>query len=310
MTAAAEPGDDPFLQAFLGSLRGTVDTYLTTGREDFDLQSLVLMRTESRGAALEALLKMPIADVRVPRALAVLPTPEAESALWDRVSPPYPDDVRVEAAAQRYVRSDRGRSVDVLREILESSDSPKAVGVAAATVREDPPASLWPALRARLDDADRNVRLNCAWALRSALPLSRDRQGPRCDLLEGRLGSELSTVRQSALSQYDRLVQDLQAGRPVDRWMEPSPPESPAFQAFLETLRAPGGPAYDRAALGALAGVERDRAEHMLLAAVLRRDARAPAALAFLGDFRAELLEARRRAHPAMTAAIDAVLNG
>jgi hypothetical protein len=57
----------------------------------------------------------------------------------------------------------------------------------------------------------------------------------------------------------------------------------------------------------ALQGIERDWAEHMLVAAVLRGDVRAPAALAELGDFQAELVEARLHVEPATIAAIDRV---
>lgn len=292
------------LQSFLESLAGS---QATLWREDFDLTSLLALSGEALDQAMAALLALPAVEVRVPRALAVLRTPEAILALEQRMEPPFPDPVRAEAAAQRYLQGDRQRSVAVFQEILETSHAPTAITIVAATVRDSPPACLWPGLRGQLDHIQESVRQNCAWALRSALPLPREQQGKRCNLLEVRLGSVLATVRRTALAHYDSLMADLQAGRPVDRWTEALPPQSPALGRFLECLRQPKGPAFDTAGLLALQGIERDWAEHMLVAAVLRGDVRAPAALAELGDFQAELVEARLHVGPATIAAIDRV---
>ena len=117
-------------------------------------------------------------------------------------------------------------------------------------------------------------------------------------------------MRRAGLAQLDGLLADVEPGRPVDRWMEADGPESPAFQGVLARLRDRAGSAYDTAALATLAGLERERATYMLVAAVLRGDVRAPAALVALGDFRAELTEAHATAGATLAAAIDAALRG
>jgi hypothetical protein len=298
------------LQAFLQSLHGPFDSYGPSWREDFDLVNLVRLVGAELDQAIAALRAMPADDVRVPRAFAALSTPEAVAALSERLEAPFPDAVRAEAAAQQYSKGVRGRAAAVLAEMIGASTSPSAVTIAVATVRDAPPPEVLPALRARLHDQFESVRQNCAMALVNALPVPRDRRGRRYALLEARLGVELASVRRKALGQLDGLLADAQAGRPLDRWMEADGPESPTFAGFLDVLRDRARPAYDRAALAALAGIERDRAEHMLMAAVLRGDERAPAALAALGDFRAELAEVRATAGAKLAAAIDTVLSG